>query len=364
MQPGLFDLELDKILNDSGNLSATRASNLAGSPAIAELCDSWKRRIDGDPTSTNTAVEALKKAWIEAGNDETHLLLLAILGKHGCTTALNIFLNDQSKSKDAVSDRVVKAIIQYFMDPDVAARWKPEAEALFGKMLDALENRRAKILFEPSGAPDSGEDNVADRLDIFLLADVPENMEALRDSLVKLSTTEVRVRVAADVGGITELDADLAIASSRALIIGFNVRANDAARSVIEANGLDLRYYSVIDELIDDVKTAISGPLLPEMREEIIGLAEVRDFFRSPKLGAIAGCMVMEGVLKRNNPIRVLRDNVVVFEGALESLRRFKDDVPEVKAGAECGLSIKGYNDVQVGDQIEGFERIDFDTTG
>jgi len=164
--------------------------------------------------------------------------------------------------------------------------------------------------------------------------------------------------VATGVGGITESDANLAV-TSNAIILGFNVRADAAARRVVEEKGLDLRYYSVIYELIDDVKKAIGGMLSPIVTEEIVGLVQVRDVFRSSKFGAIAGCMVLEGVIKRNNPIRVLRDNVVVYEGVLESLRRFKEDVAEVKAGIECGIGVKNYNDVKVGDQIEVFQRVE-----
>jgi translation initiation factor IF-2 len=157
---------------------------------------------------------------------------------------------------------------------------------------------------------------------------VQGSVEALREALLKLTNDEVKVSVVASgVGGITESDANLAV-TSNAIMLGFNVRADAAARRVVEERGLDLRYYSIIYELIDDVKQAISGMLSPIVTEEIIGLAEVRDVFRSSKFGAIAGCMVVDGVIKRNNPIRVLRDNVVVYEGALESLRRFKDDVP------------------------------------
>jgi translation initiation factor IF-2 len=186
---------------------------------------------------------------------------------------------------------------------------------------------------------------------------VQGSVEALKDSLVKCSTDEVKVRVvAAGVGGINESDANLAL-TSNAILIGFNVRADAAARRVIEEKDIDLRYYSIIYELLDDVKKAISGLLSPEIREEIIGLAEVRDVFRSSKYGAIAGCLVLEGVIKRNNPIRVLRENVVIYEGALESLRRFKEDASEVKAGIECGIGVKNYNDVKVGDHIEVFER-------
>jgi translation initiation factor IF-2 len=147
--------------------------------------------------------------------------------------------------------------------------------------------------------------------------------------------------------------------TSGAAIIGFNVRADASARRVVEESGIDLRYYSIIYEVIDDVRKAVSGLLSPDVKEEIIGLAEVRDVFRSSKLGAIAGSMVLEGVIKRHNPIRVLRDNVVIYEGELESLRRFKDDVNEVRSGTECGIGVKNYNDVKPGDQIEVFERIE-----
>jgi translation initiation factor IF-2 len=196
-------------------------------------------------------------------------------------------------------------------------------------------------------------------LNIVLKADVQGSAEALRDSLTKIQTDEVAVKVvSAGVGGINETDANLAVASN-AILIGFNVRADAAARRIVEEHGLDLHYYSVIYDAIDQVKAAVSGMLSPEISEEIIGLAEVRDVFRAPKIGAIAGCMVVEGAVKRSAPIRVLRDNVVIFEGELESLRRFKDDVNEVRSGTECGIGVKGYNDVKIGDQIEVFERIE-----
>ena len=194
-------------------------------------------------------------------------------------------------------------------------------------------------------------------VNLIIKADVQGSVEALKESLMKIQTDEAKVKiVAAGVGGINESDANLAMTSDAA-VIGFNVRADAAARRVIEENDIDLRYYSIIYEVIDDVKKAISGLLTPEVKEEIIGLAEVRDVFRSSKLGAIAGCMVVEGAVKRSNPIRVLRDNVVVYEGELESLRRFKDDVQEVKAGTECGIGVKNYNDVKPGDHIEVYER-------
>ena len=196
-------------------------------------------------------------------------------------------------------------------------------------------------------------------LNIIVKADVQGSVEAIIQSLQDLSTDEVKVKVVGSgVGGISETDATLA-AASNAIIVGFNVRADASARRIIEAENIDLRYYSIIYELLNDVKAAMSGMLQPEFKQEIIGLAEVRDVFKHPKFGAIAGCMVTEGVVKRNNPIRVLRDNVVIFEGELESLRRFKDDVSEVRNGMECGIGVKNYNDVKVGDQIEVFEVVE-----
>lgn len=206
------------------------------------------------------------------------------------------------------------------------------------------------------------EGDVAE-LNVIVKADVQGSVEAIVQSLHELSTDEVKVKVVGSgVGGITETDATLAAASS-AIILGFNVRADATARRVIETENIDLRYYSIIYELLNEIKAAMSGMLQPEFKQEIIGLAEVRDVFRHPKFGAIAGCMVTEGVVKRNNPIRVLRDNVVIFEGELESLRRFKDDVSEVRNGMECGIGVKNYNDVKVGDQIEVFEVVEVKRT-
>ncbi|MDH5455792.1 MAG: translation initiation factor IF-2 [Gammaproteobacteria bacterium] len=194
---------------------------------------------------------------------------------------------------------------------------------------------------------------------VIIKSDVHGSAEALRDSLTKLSNDEVKVKVlGSSVGGITETDVNLAAASD-AFIIGFNVRADATARTAIKESGVDVRYYSIIYEAIDDVKQALTGLLAPEVREQHVGLAEVKEVFTSPKLGDIAGCIVSEGYVKRSNPIRVLRDNVVIYEGELESLRRFKDDVNEVRAGTECGIGVKNYNDVKVGDQIECFERIE-----
>ncbi|MCQ4163147.1 translation initiation factor IF-2 [Tahibacter harae] len=200
-------------------------------------------------------------------------------------------------------------------------------------------------------------------LNLVVKADVQGSAEALRDSLTKLTNELVKVNViVSGVGGITESDATLA-AASKATIIGFNVRADASARKVIEANGLDLRYFSIIYDVIDQVKQVASGLLGMEVREEIIGVAQVREVFRSSKFGAVAGCMVIEGFVKRNKPIRVLRDNTVIFQGELESLRRFKDVVDEVRNGMECGIAVKQYNDVKPGDQIECFERIEVQRT-
>ncbi|MBS9781049.1 MAG: translation initiation factor IF-2 [Gammaproteobacteria bacterium] len=200
-------------------------------------------------------------------------------------------------------------------------------------------------------------DNQVEEVNVLLKTDVQGSAEALRESLLKLSTEEVAVKVvSATVGGITESDINLAIASN-AIIIGFNVRAESGAKKLAETEGVDLRYYSIIYEAIEDVKQAMIGKLSPEFKEEIVGIAEVRDVFKAPKIGQIAGCMVIDGFVKRANPIRVLRDNVVIYEGELESLRRFKDDVNEVRAGTECGIGVRNYNDVKVGDQIECYER-------
>ena len=196
-------------------------------------------------------------------------------------------------------------------------------------------------------------------LNLVIKTDVQGSLEALRESLIKLSNDEVAVKcVYGGVGGINEGDANLALASG-AILIGFNVRADAAARKLIQEKEIDLHYYSIIYEAIDEVKRAINGMLAPEIQENIVGLAEVRDVFRSPKFGSIAGCMVVDGFVKRNLPIRVLRDNVVIYEGQLESLRRFKDDVNDVKMGMECGIGVKNYNDVKNGDQIEVFERVE-----
>jgi translation initiation factor IF-2 len=245
-------------------------------------------------------------------------------------------VRDERKAREVANYRQGK-----FRDVKLARQQKSKLENMFSNMA-------------------AGE--VAE-LNVVLKADVQGSVEAIADSLLKLSTEEVKVNiVGSGVGGITETDAVLAEASN-AIILGFNVRADASARRAIESANVDLRYYSIIYQLIDEVKQAMGGMLAPEFKQEIIGLAEVRDVFKSPKLGAIAGCMVTEGTIKRSNPIRVLRENVVIYEGELESLRRFKDDVQEVKNGYECGIGVKNYNDVRVGDQIEVFEIVEVKRT-
>ena len=221
-------------------------------------------------------------------------------------------------------------------------------------------SQEARIKQQQAARLDSLFDNMGEgekpTINLVLKTDVRGSLEALIAAVGELSNDEVKVKVVSSgVGGINESDANLAVASS-AVVLGFNVRADASAKKIIEREGLDLRYYSVIYELLDDLKDALSGMLAPELREEIVGIAEVRDVFRSPKFGAVAGCMVTEGTIYRSKKIRVLRDNVVIYEGELESLRRFKDDVQEVRNGFECGIGVRNYNDVREGDKIEVFD--------
>ncbi len=242
----------------------------------------------------------------------------------------------------------------HFLVAENEKRARELAELRFAKEKEVVQARQQKAkldaLFNMSG------DAEASTLNIVLKADVRGSLEALISSLEGLSTEEVRVSiVSSGIGGINETDANLAFATG-AVMFGFNVRADNPAKRLIDTNDMDLRYYSIIYDLIDDVKAAMSGLLAPELREEIVGIAQVREVFRSPKFGDVAGCMVTEGTIYRSKKIRVLRDNVVIYEGELESLRRFKDDVQEVRIGTECGIAVKNYNNVQAGDQIEVFE--------
>ena len=239
----------------------------------------------------------------------------------------------------------------------VADERKAREIALF-RQGKAREEQTRKPVLDMEGISRQFEAGQASTLNVVLKADVQGSAEAIVDALTRLSTSEVQVKiVASGVGGINESDVNLA-KTSGALLIGFNVRADSVAKKLADEEGLKPHYYSVIYELIDDVKNAMVGMLKPEFKEQIIGLAEVRGVFRSPKFGVVAGCMVVDGVVRRSNPIRVLRSNVVIFEGALDSLRRFKDDVGEVRAGMDCGMGVKNYNDIREGDQIEVFERV------
>ncbi|QQS54265.1 MAG: translation initiation factor IF-2 [Candidatus Competibacteraceae bacterium] len=244
----------------------------------------------------------------------------------------------------------------------VADERKAREIALF-RQGKAREEQTRKPVMDIDGISRQFEAGEINMLNVVLKADVQGSAEAIVDALARLSTAEVQVKIiASGVGGINESDINLA-KTSKAIIIGFNVRADSVAKRLAEEEGLKLHYYSIIYELIDDVKRAMVGMLKPAFKEEIVGLAEVRDVFRSPKFGVVAGCMVVDGVVRRNNPIRVLRNNVVIFEGALDSLRRFKDDVGEVRAGTECGVGVRNYNDIRQGDHIEVFERVQVERT-
>jgi translation initiation factor IF-2 len=203
---------------------------------------------------------------------------------------------------------------------------------------------------------DSMTEGEVKNLALIVKADVQGSQEALVSSLQKLSTSEVRVQIVhAAVGGISESDVNLALAS-KAVIIGFNTRADASARKLAESNDIDIRYYNIIYDAIDEVKAAMSGMLSPEKREHALGLAEIRQVIMVSKVGAIAGCYVLEGQVKRGASVRLLRNNIVIWTGELDSLKRFKDDAKEVKAGFECGLSLKNFNEIQEGDQLEVFE--------
>ena len=258
-----------------------------------------------------------------------------VLGLSGIPQAGDDFIivADERRAREVAMFRQAKA------RETKLARQSPKLEDL----LQRIENEKA----------------VTTTLNIVLKADVLGSVEALKQALTELSGSEVKVNViSSGIGGINESDVNLAIAS-KAIIIGFNVRANTEARKLMEINAVDVQYHNIIYDVINLVKKAISGALAPEIHEKIVGLAQVREVFRSSKTGAVAGCMVTEGIIKRNFPIRVLRDNVVIFEGSLESLRRFKDDVSEVRNGMECGIAVKNYNDIKPGDQIEVFEKIE-----
>jgi translation initiation factor IF-2 len=290
----------------------------------------------GDPILAGTQFGRVRAMFDETGKavkEAKPSMPVVVLGLNGAPNAGDELLVVES-------DRKAREVAQHrasrHRDVRVAAR-TTTAEDVFSQM----EEAKASVI------------------PVVVKTDVQGSAEALRDALTKLSTDEVTIKVlAANVGGITASDIQLA-AASKARVIGFNVRADAGAREAMKETGVDVRYYSIIYEAIEDMKQVMSGMLAPEIKEQIVGVAQVREVFRSSKFGVVAGCLVTEGVVKRNNPIRVLRDNVVIFEGALESLRRFKDDVSEVRAGTECGIGVKNYQDVRVGDQIECYSRVE-----
>jgi translation initiation factor IF-2 len=344
---------LDAILLQAELLELTAVKDAPGQGVVVES------RVDKGRGSVSTLL--VQNGTLRKGD-------IVLAGLHyGRVRAM---LDENGKPIDEAGPAIPVEILGLDGTPDagdeftvVSSEKKAREVALFrqGKYREVklARQQKAKLenLFENMQAGD------VKSLNIVLKADVRGSLEAIIQSLEDLSTDEVKVNiVSSGVGGIAETDANLALASS-AILIGFNVRADNQAKAVVEREELELRYYSVIYDIIDDVKQAMTGLLSPEYREEIVGVAEVRDVFRSPKLGAIAGCMVTEGTVYRNKRIRVLRDNVVIYEGELESLRRFKDAVAEVRQGMECGIGVKNYNDVKVGDQIEVFDTIEVQRT-
>ncbi len=275
-------------------------------------------------------VRALSRENGSGVNEAGPATPVAVLGLNGTPAAGDSFMitKDEKRARDVVGFRKDKAKEERLATPSIS-----------------LDNLLESF--------DTGETMM---LNIVVKADVRGSLEAIISALASLGNDEVKVNVVySGVGGISESDATYA-STSEAVIFGFNVRAENSAKKIIEANGIDLRYYKVIYDLVDDVRDALSGMLSPEVREEIVGIAEVKDIFSSKKFGDIAGCMVVDGTVSRSKMIRVLRDNIVIYEGELESLRRFKDEVEDVRSGTECGIGVKNYNDVKVGDQIEVFD--------
>ncbi|NWN89908.1 translation initiation factor IF-2 [Marinobacter adhaerens] len=328
-------LELEASTDAPANGIVVESSLERGRGSVATVLVQNGTLNKGDMVVAGSYFGKVRAMTDEAGRqvkDAGPSIPVEILGLNGTPNAGDEFfaVSDERKAKELAEFRHVRE----------------REQRLQRQQASKLEN-----LFE-----NMGKDEVK-TLNIVLKTDVRGSLEAITKSLQDLGNEEVQVKiVSSGVGGIAETDVSLAVATN-AVIFGFNVRADAASRRLVEQEGLDLRYYSIIYNLLDDVKAALTGMLAPEYREDIVGIADVRDVFRSPRFGQVAGCMVTEGTVYRNKPIRVLRDNVVIFEGELESLRRFKDDVAEVRNGMECGIGVKGY-DVKVGDQIEVFDRV------
>jgi translation initiation factor IF-2 len=328
----LLVLQAPRIVPDKGVIVESRLEMGRGAVATALVQSGTLRK--GDLVLAGESVGKIRAMNDEAGRPTAEAgpsIPVEILGLDVPPAAGEEFLvvEDERKARDLAEMRQEKA----------------RQEKVSRQQAAKLEN-----MFASFGGQEKGV------LPVLVKADVRGSLEAILATLSDIGTDEVEVTiVGSGVGGINESDINLAITTGAA-VIGFNVRADNAARQLAENEQVDLRYYSVIYNLLDDVKQALSGLLAPERREEIVGIAEVRDVFRSPKFGAVAGCMVIEGNVYRNKPIRVLRDNVVIYQGELESLRRFKDDVNEVRNGTECGIGVKDYNDIKIGDQIEVYD--------
>ncbi|ODU46649.1 translation initiation factor IF-2 [uncultured Aquimonas sp.] len=335
-------MELRAVVDGRANGAVIESSLDKGRGPVATVLVQAGTLKKGDFVVCGTQYGRVRALFDEAGRQveaATPSIPVVILGLSGVPDAGDDFVvvEDERLAKDVAQQR--------------------EAKKRESRLVKQAGNRMEDIMAQ------MGQGEGQQTLNLVVKADVQGSVEALRDSLTSLSNDMIRINViASGVGGINESDATLA-AASKAVVIGFNVRADAAARRVIEANGLDLRYFSIIYDVIDQVKQVASGLLGVEIREEIIGTAEVREVFRSSKFGAVAGSMVIEGVVRRNKPIRVLRNNTVIFQGELESLRRFKEIVDEVRIGTECGIAVKQYNDVKPGDQIECYERIEVQRT-
>jgi len=333
LQAELLELQAPRNVPGKGVIVESRLEKGRGAVATALVQAGTLRK--GDLVLAGESVGRIRAMHDEAGKQISEAgpsIPVEILGLDSPPAAGEEFLVVEDERK-------ARGLAQLRQD-------KARQEKATRQQAAKLENMFATF----EGAEEKG------RLPIFVKTDVRGSLEAILSSVADIGNEEVEVEViGSGVGGISESDINLAITSGAA-VIGFNVRADTSARRLAEDEGVDLRYYSVIYNVLDDVKQALSGLLAPEKREEIVGIAEVRDVFRSPKFGAIAGCMVIEGTVYRNKPIRVLRDNVVIYEGELESLRRFKDDANEVRNGMECGIGVKDYNDIKAGDQIEVFE--------
>jgi translation initiation factor IF-2 len=347
-----IDALLDAVLLQSELLELTAAPNVPAKGVVVESSlDKGRGAVAtvlvqngtlkrGDIVIAGTFYGRVRAMMDEAGgqtNEAGPSIPVEILGLNGTPDAGDEFVvvADERKAREVAEFRADKA----------------RKDRLSRQQAAKLEN-----MFSNMGSDETK------LLNIVLKTDVRGSLEALTAALHEIGNDEVQVKiVSSGVGGITGTDASLALATN-AVIIGFNVRADATARKIIEDEGLDLRYYSVIYEIIDHVKQALTGMLAPEFKEEIVGIADVRDTFKSPKFGQVAGCMVLEGTIHRNKKIRVLRDDIVIFEGELESLRRFKDDVNDVRSGTECGIGVKNY-DVKVGDKIEVFDKVSVERT-